>query len=117
MTLTTALLSCALAAFMTFAGAPKLAGGPKSRLMAGHLRVPAGMLRLIGLAEVAAAIGLIAGLAANGLGIAAAGCLVVLMTGGVLAHLRVKDPFAAAVPALASAVVAAAVVILHIVGQ
>ncbi|MFJ2474855.1 DoxX family protein [Streptomyces sp. NPDC087659] len=116
MTLTTALLSCALAAFMTFAGAPKLASGPRTRLMAEHLRVPPELLRLIGLAEIAAAIGLIAGLALSGLGIAAAGGLAVLMAGGVLAHLRVKDPFTAAAPALAAAVVAAALVILHLAG-
>lgn len=114
MSITTALLSCALAAFMTFAGLPKLTGSPKTELMAGHLRVPAGLLRLVGLAEVAGAAGLLLGLAAAGPGLAAAGGLTVLMLGGVASHLRVKDTFTAALPALVSAIAAAGVGILHL---
>ncbi|MFD7433075.1 DoxX family protein [Streptomyces sp. NPDC059861] len=117
MPLATALLSCALAAFMTFAGAPKLSGGPRTQGMATHLRVPTGLLRLVGLAEVAAAIGLLVGLFATWAGVAAAGGLAVLLLGGVASHLRVKDGFAAAAPAFVAAVVAACVTVLHVAGS
>ncbi|GGT21624.1 DoxX family protein [Streptomyces chromofuscus] len=117
MSLATVPLSCALAAFMTFAGAPKLAGHPKTRDMARPLRVPAALLRLVGLAEVAAAIGLLVGLFETWVGVAAAVSLVVLMLGGTASHLRVKDDFTATAPALASAAAAAGVLLLHLAGD
>ncbi|WP_053762228.1 DoxX family protein [Streptomyces sp. AS58] len=117
MSLAAALLSCALAAFMTFAGAPKLAGHPKTALMAQHLRVPTELLRFVGLTETVAAIGLLVGIFVTWSGVAAALVVVALMLGGAACHLRVKDGFAAAAPALVSAATAAGVVILHIAGN
>ncbi|MFI9612395.1 DoxX family protein [Streptomyces sp. NPDC052023] len=116
MPFTTALLSCALAAFMAFAGTPKLSVRPRTQQMARHLRVPTGLLRLAGLAEVVAAIGLLVGLFEAWAGLAAGAGVTLLTLGAAASHLRVRDPLAAATPALAAAAAAACVAVLHAVG-
>lgn len=85
-------LSVVLALVFAGAGGAKLAGQPAMRESAAHLGVPWDRYRLIGVPEVAAAVGLLVGLAVEPLAVAAAVGLVLLMAGAVTFHLRAGDP-------------------------
>lgn len=79
---------------------------------AAHLGLPTGGYRLVGVAELAGAVGLVVGLFWAPPGIAAAGGLVLLMIGALVTHLRVGDrPAAWASPVGIGFVAVAAVVI------
>ncbi len=74
------------------AGAPKaLLKGDVSAGLQSHMGLSAGMVRFIGLAEVAAAVGLIVGLFRQPLGIAAAIGFGITMIGAVAFHTKVGD--------------------------
>lgn len=85
-------LSVLLAAVFVGAGGAKLTAQPAMRTSARHLGVPWDRYRLIGVLEVAAALGLLVGLAIEPLAVAAAAGLVLLMAGAVTFHLRAGDP-------------------------
>ena len=93
-------VSLLLAVAFLVMGWPKAAAHPAARERARHLRVPPGAYRAIGIAEMAAAIGLVIGLWWRPLGVAAAAGLVVITVGATVAHRRVGDPPVAATPAL-----------------
>ena len=89
-------LGTILALAFAGAGGSKLAGVPPMRAAADHLQIPFSTFRLIGVAEVAAAIGIIAGFWHVGFGglnlaVVAAVCLVVLMIGAAAMHMRAGD--------------------------
>jgi uncharacterized membrane protein YphA (DoxX/SURF4 family) len=93
-------LSVLLAAAFLGSGAAKLAGAKQSIEIRDRLGVAAGLWRGIGILEVAAAVGLVVGLAVPVLGIAAAVGLVLLLIGAIGTHARSHD-LSNAAPAVA----------------
>ncbi|MDT0347595.1 DoxX family protein [Streptomyces litchfieldiae] len=92
MYLTAAILSALLALVALAAGGPKaLLKGDVSAGLQSHMGLSAGLVRFVGLAEVAAAGGLVMGLFWQPLGIAAAAGFALLMVGAVVCHVRVGD--------------------------
>jgi hypothetical protein len=92
--------STLLALVAAASGLPKVISTARTVDEARHLGIPRIGYTAIGSLELAAAAGLLAGLAVAPLGIAAAAGLVVMMAGAVAGHARVGDPFAAMAPAL-----------------
>ena len=99
MFIATIVLSVLLAAAVLGSGAAKLAGARQSIAIRDRLGVAAGLWRGIGVLEVAAAVGLAAGLAVPVLGIAAAVGLALLLIGAIGAHVRSHD-LSNAIPAV-----------------
>ncbi|MFC4469918.1 DoxX family protein [Streptomyces xiangluensis] len=92
MYVTAAILSVLLALVSLAAGAPKaLLKGDVSAGLQSHMGLSAGLVRFIGLAEVAAAVGLIVGLFWQPLGIAAATGFAITMVGAVGFHAKAGD--------------------------
>ena len=92
-------LAVALALVFLPLGLAKIAAVPFMRQAAAHLDMSPGLYRVIGALEVAAAAGLLLGLAAAPLGVAAAAGLAVLMAAAAVVHLRHGDPPVRALPA------------------
>ena len=84
-------VSLLLAAACTVPAAAKLLGHPKMRASAARFGIPRSRYRLIGIAELAAAAGVLAGIAWPPLGIAAASGMAVLLLGALIAHRRAGD--------------------------
>jgi hypothetical protein len=91
MFIATVVLSALLALFYLIGGTGKLAGASQQVSTAEHLNIAWPRFRLIGIAEISASGGLLAGLAITPLGVAAACGLVLLMTGALAFRLRVRD--------------------------
>lgn len=92
MYITAGILSGLLALLALAAGGPKMVlKGDVSASLQSHMGLSAGLVRFIGLAEVAAGVGLIVGLFWQPLGIAAAVGMALLMVGAVGYHFRVGD--------------------------
>ena len=72
-------------------GAAKVAGHPRMRESARHFRIPWQRYRLIGVAELAAAAAVLAGLRWHPLGLAAAAGMTFLLVGALLMHRRAGD--------------------------
>lgn len=106
--------SVLLALVAAASGVPKIASTPRMRDEATHLGIPRTGYVLIGALEIAAAIGLLAGLTQPPLGIAAAGGLVLMMAGAALTHLRAGDRTAAMAPALTVGLTAALTLTLRL---
>lgn len=104
--------SILLALVATASAVPKLTGTRQMLDEATHLGIPRTGYIVIGALELAAAAGLLAGLAVPPLGIAAAGGLVLMMTGAVISHLRAGDRAAALAPALGVGLLSAATLAL-----
>jgi hypothetical protein len=104
------MIVCAAILAIAFAklGSAKVAVHPRMVERAHHVGFSASSYRVIGLLELAAAVGVLAGLAWRPLGVAAAFALVILLLGACIAHLRVRASIAALVPALVLGVVAVA---------
>jgi hypothetical protein len=85
----------------------KLVGAPAVRESAAHFGIPWNRYRLIGVPELAAAIGVLAGLRVHVLGVAAACGMAVLLIGALAAHRRAGDSIATMAPALAASAVTA----------
>lgn len=91
MTTTAVILAIVLALFSAFAGAPKAAlKGPATEMLTGR-GLSANLVRFIGAAEVAGAVGLLIGLAWHPLGIAAGIGLAIVFAGAVVFHVRHGD--------------------------
>jgi DoxX-like family len=87
-----AILSVLLALVTAASGIPKaLLKGDVPANLQSHMGLSAGLVRFIGLAETAAAGGLVIGLFWQPLGIAAAFGFAVLMIGAIFFHLKVGD--------------------------
>jgi uncharacterized membrane protein YphA (DoxX/SURF4 family) len=110
----TVILSVVLAAAFAMAGASKLAGAGQMRESAAHLGIAYPRYRAIGVLEVAAAAGLLIGLAVAALGAAAAIGLVLLMIGALIFHRRTHDPPAVMAPAAVLLVLAIVLAIFRI---
>ena len=95
-------LSLLLALACLGPAAAKLAGAPAIRESAAHFGIPWNWYRLIGVPELAAAIGVLAGLQVHALGVAAACGMAILLAGALAAHRKAGDSIAAMAPALAA---------------
>jgi hypothetical protein len=93
-------LSILLAALCLLPSFAKLSGQPAMQASADHFGIEWPRYRLIGVAELAAAVGLLAGLAWPALGVAAAIGMAVLVTGAIAMHLRAGDTLQQMAPAL-----------------
>ncbi len=80
--------------------AGKLTGNPKMRQSAKHFGIPWPRYRLIGIAELAAAAGVLTGLWWHPLGVAAAAGMALLLPGALIAHRRAADGGKEMAPAL-----------------
>lgn len=87
--------------------------GEEARATASRLRVAAPIYRLAGVAQLAGAAGLIAGLRFNWRGVTAAACLVALMVGALTSHIRAGDPARDWLPAIVAISLAIATAILQ----
>ena len=93
------------ALFMLGGGVGKVTGQPAMRASAQHFEIQWERYWFLGVVEIAAAVGVVAGLWLNGLGLAAGVGVTALMVGAVLFHLHFGDPAkrsAAALVALAA---------------
>jgi hypothetical protein len=92
MYITAAVLSVLLALVALAAGTPKaMLKGDVSAGLQSHMGLSAGLVRFIGLAEAAAAVGLVVGLFWQPLGIAAAVGFGITMIGAVAFHTKAGD--------------------------
>ena len=85
--------------------AGKLAGHPKMRHAAAHFGIAWHRYRLIGVAELAAAVGVLVGLFWRPAGLLAAAGMTLLLIGALITHRRAHDSFRDALPALLALVV------------
>ena len=95
-------ISLLLTAACLLPAAGKLTGQPKMRKSAAHFGVPWPRYRLIGVAELAAAAGILIGLWLHPLGLAAAAGMALLLLGAIVTHRRASDSAKEAAPALAA---------------
>ena len=98
------------ALFMLGGGVGKVTGQPAMRESAQHFAIQWEHYRFLGVVEIAATVGVVAGLWLNGLGLAAGVGATALMVGAVLFHLRFGDSAKRTVPALAALAASAAYV-------
>jgi hypothetical protein len=111
MYIATIVLSALLALTFLGAGVPKVIGAKQSLKVRDQVRAGAGLWRVVGGLEIAAAIGLVAGLAVPALGIAAAVGLALLLIGAIVTHARVDDLKGAAPAAIVLVVAVATAVV------
>jgi uncharacterized membrane protein YphA (DoxX/SURF4 family) len=93
-------LSLLLAAACLLPGSAKLLGHPKMQKSAARFGIPWRRYRLIGVAEVAAAAGVLIGLWWHPLGLAAAAGMALLLLGAVITHRQAADSGKEMAPAL-----------------
>jgi DoxX-like family len=93
-------LSVLLAAVCLVPAAAKLRSHPKMLASASHFGIPWTRYRLIGVAELGAAAGVLAGLSWISLGVAAASGMALLLIGALAVHRRAGDALKHAAPAL-----------------
>ena len=93
-------LSILLTAAYLVPASAKLLGHPKMQKSAAHFGIPWRHYRLIGVAELAAAAGVLIGLWWHPLGVAAAAGMVLLLIGALITHRRALDSAKEMAPAL-----------------
>lgn len=93
-------VSLLLIAVCLIPAAAKLAGHPKMRHAANHFGIAWRRYRLIGIAELAAAAGVLVGLFWRPAGLLAAAGMILLLIGALITHRRAHDSIREAVPAL-----------------
>jgi hypothetical protein len=93
-------LSFLLAASCLVPAIGKLGSHPKMLASASHFAIPWERYRLIGVVELAAAAGVLAGLSWAPLGVVAASGMAVLLVGALVVHRRAQDGLQEAAPAL-----------------
>ncbi|BCI53456.1 hypothetical protein NIIDNTM18_27340 [Mycolicibacterium litorale] len=92
-------VTIALAVYLGIAAVLNIFYMEHARENATHLKISSKRVRFIGWCQLAAVIGLVAGLRWSALAIAAAIGLLLLMIGAVMAHRKVGDPIKEMVPA------------------
>ncbi|MFJ3385418.1 MULTISPECIES: DoxX family protein [unclassified Curtobacterium] len=112
MHIATVILSLVLAAAMLGSGVMKLIGAAAMRANMATVHVTPGQMRVLGVLEVLATIGLVAGLWVPALGIAAAIGAVVYFVGAIVAHVRAHDKGLQGAAVLLAVSVATLVVLL-----
>ena len=110
----TIIVSGLLALLFLYTGLSKEFGAAQSIAFREHLEIPPAQWRLIGVLELAGALGVILALVLRPLGVAAAVGLVVLTLGAIATHRRAGDPPRAALPAAVGLALAAASALLLI---
>jgi uncharacterized membrane protein YphA (DoxX/SURF4 family) len=108
-------ISLLLAAVCLLPAAGKLTGHPKMRGAAAHFGIPWPRYRLIGVAELAAAAGVLIGLWWHPLGLAAAAGMALLLAGALITHRRAADSGKETAPALIALAVTAAYLVIALV--
>jgi DoxX-like family len=108
-------LSVLLAVELAFTGIIKILGTGTARANAAHLGISLRLSRLIGIAELAAVVGLLAGIAVKPLAIVTAAAVVLLMGGALGYHLKAGDRGAVVLPAAITGLAAVALLLLTIV--
>jgi hypothetical protein len=101
-------LSLLLVAVCLIPAAAKLAGHPKMRHAAQHFGIAWRRYRLIGVAELAAAAGVLIGLVWRPAGLLAAAGMILLLIGALVTHRRAHDSVREALPAVLALVVSGA---------
>jgi hypothetical protein len=101
-------LSLLLAVACLVPGLAKVLGQPRMRKAAAHFGIPWRGYQLIGVAELAAAGGVLVGLWYHPLGLAAASGMAVLLLGALTSHRRSGDTVKETMPALVALVIAVA---------
>jgi hypothetical protein len=105
-------LSILLALEMAVVGAPKVVQLNAVRVSAEHLGVSVTLDRTIGVAQMAAAAGLLLGTAFPALSVVTGAAVCLLMCGAVGYHIKAHDKTMAMLPAVVTAAVAVVVVVL-----
>jgi DoxX-like protein len=105
-------VSAVLALELAGAGVPKLLQLSAVRGNAEHLGVSVGLHRMIGVAEVAAAVGLGVGIAYPPLAVVTAAAVFLLMCGAVGYHIKAGDKVSVMLPAVLTGVAAVIVALL-----
>ena len=98
-------ISLLLAAACLLPAAGKLLGHPRMRQSAAQFGIPWPRYRLIGVAELAAAAGVLVGLWWHPLGVAAAAGMTLLLAGAMITHRRAADSGKEMTPALLALVI------------
>ena len=93
-------ISLLLAAACLLPAVGKLTGQPRMRKSAAHFGIPWPRYRLIGVAELAAAAGILIGLWWHSLGLAAAAGMALLLLGAIITHRKAADSAKEIAPAL-----------------
>lgn len=115
MDIATVVLSVLLAVEFAFTGLIKILGTATARANAEHLGISLRLSRLIGVAELAAVVGLLAGIAVKPLAIVTAAAVALLMAGAVGYHLKAGDRGAVVLPAVITGLAAIALLALTVV--
>ncbi|MFE0173250.1 DoxX family protein [Streptomyces sp. NPDC059002] len=105
-------LTLLLAVLFAFTGTTKALNTVTARKNATHLGISTPLSRLIGIAELAAVIGLLAGLAFTPLATATAAAICLLMIGAAGSHLKAGDSAGALAPAAVTTLAAIALLVL-----
>jgi hypothetical protein len=105
-------VSALLALEMAGAGVPKLLQLSAVRRNAEHLGVGVGLHRMIGVAEVAAAVGLLVGIAYPPLSVVTGTAVCLLMCGALGYHIKAGDKVSVMLPAVLTGVTAVVVALL-----
>lgn len=114
MTTATTIVTIVLAALFLFAGGGKLAGVKQQEEAREHFGIAASRWRLIGVLELAGAVGVLVGLfALRAIGLVAAAGLVLTGIGALATHVRAGDAPKEAVPAVLALVLAVATLALQ----
>src|ERR1700759_2332075 len=109
-------ISLLLATACLLPAAGKLLGHPRMRQSAEHFGIRWPRYRLIGVAELAAAAGVLAGLWWHPLGIAAAAGMTLLLTGALITHRRAADSGKEMAPVLLALTITIAYLVIALTG-
>lgn len=108
--------SLLLATTCLLPAAGKLLGHPKMRQSAAHFGIRWRNYQLIGVAELAAAAGILIGLRWHPLGVAAAAGMVLLLLGAVITHRKAADSGKEMAPALLALAITLAYLAIALTG-
>ena len=115
MYIATVVLSVLLAAEFVFAGITKIVDTGTARKGAAHLDLSFPLRRLIGITEIAAAVGLLAGIAVKPVAIMTAAAVGVFMAGALGYQPKARDKGAVLLPAAITGLAAIALLRLTII--
>ncbi|MCX6508044.1 MAG: DoxX family protein [Actinobacteria bacterium] len=117
MTIVLVILASLLGAVATASALGKLTKKPDIMASMEHVGVTPDMIQVLALLEIFGAIGLLAGIRSQPLGVAAAIGLTLYFDGAVFFHLRVKDKVKDFAPAMVLGLLSLAVAILEITAR
>lgn len=107
-------LTVLLAVLFALTGTTKALNTTTARKNATHLGISTPLSRLIGIAELAAVIGLLAGIVVTPLASVTAAAICLLMIGAAGSHLKARDSAQAVAPAAITTLAAAALLVLSL---